>query len=240
VISSFDAIEDRARHAAEGLNLMATTIDIPPLPTEADGRRRRTRVTVAAAAALIVLVVAATLALRGGSTEQNGVPAFEPTPLPGGQRVTTAFRPAASYELPTPHQFVLDEPDDTLVDLGNEFPRADGFVEIVPAGPQPDTAAADARMRVLRRQATLVGGDPATRFVVRVLPKPGDDRWFCADTRRTLCVQRMPRQGRVTLYFVQHDDTTVVILGGSSNDLLGAAVGRVVDGAAATWRWTEP
>ena len=237
--SLFDAVEDRARHAAKGLNQMASTIDIPQLPTDARGRGRRTAVTLTAAAAVVIVVVlAAAVALRGGSTEKNGVPAFEPTPLPEGQRVTTAFRPAAHYELPVPHQLVLDKPDDTLIDLGREFPLASGFVEVVHARPLPDDGSSDGQLRVLRRQATLVGGVPATRFVVQVLPHPGDDQWFCADARQSLCVGAAS-VGRMTLYVVQHDDATVVIYGGSGNDRLGNAVGRVVDSIAATWRWTE-
>ena len=236
--SSFDAVENRARHAAKGLNMMTSTIQFPPLPTDAPGRRPRSAVALVVAAAVVTLIAVATaIALRGGST-QRSTPAFEPTRLPDGARVSPAFRPAASYELPIPHELAVDEPDHTMVDLGRAFPLASGYLEIAKAGPLPDAATAGDRVRVLHRQATSVGGDRATRFVVQVLPHPGDDYEFCADTKQTQCIG-MPPLGRVTLYFVQHDHATVIIAGGAGNDRLGAAVGRVADSVAATWQWTE-
>ena len=249
--SSFDAVENRARHAAKGLNMMASTLQIPPISRDAKGRSRRRDVKLLVAAAAVTLIAVVTaVALRAGPTQRGNIPAFEPTPLPGGQRVSTAFQPAASYELPSTHEIVIDQPNRTLVDLGAKFPLESGQLvvfsvgawyagaQIDGPGALPDAVAADPRLRLLQRQVTSVGGDLATRLVVQILPRPGDDDWFCTDASQTLCTG-MGHQGRETLYVVQHGHATVLISGGAGNDRLGAAVGRVVDSVAATWQWTE-
>jgi hypothetical protein len=251
VSSSFDAVENRARHAAKGLNMMANTLQIPPVSRDSDGRSRRAAVSLLVAAAAVTLIAVVTaVAMRGGSTQRGNIPAFDPTPLPGGQRVSTAFQPAASYELPSTHQLVIDQPNQTLVDLGEKFPLGSGQLVVFSvgawyAGAQvdgpstlPDVVAADPRLRLLQRQVTSVGGDLATRLVVQILPRQGDDDWFCTDASQTLCTG-MGHQGRETLYLVRHGQATVLISGGAGNDRLGAAVGRVVDSVAATWQWTE-
>lgn len=93
--SSFDTVETRARHAAKGLNMMATTIQVPPVPTDARGRSRRAAVTLVVAAAAVTLIAVATaIALRGGSTQQNSTPVFEPTPLPDGGLVDPGVPPS--------------------------------------------------------------------------------------------------------------------------------------------------
>lgn len=244
--SSFDTVEDRARHAAKGLKRVTSTLDIPPSPVGTN-RRRGPAIALAAAAVVAVLVaVTVIVALRGGPS-QNGIPALEPTPLPGGQRVSTAFQSGVSFEVPPPYQITVDREDETQVGFVGHSPSMPGviWIDSVPWHSSGQARrvedliqAGDKRVRVLQQRPTAVDRVPATRVLLRVAPFEGRDlKWFCSGASGNSCITI--ERGLITAYVLEHDGRIVVIGDTTANLRADAMFGRVVDGVAATWRWAE-
>lgn len=240
--SSFPSVDDRARHAAKGLNRMTSILEIPP--STARTGQRRPRAALVLAAAVIACVVVATVVVRAGSGEQGSLPAFEPMPWPGGQRVATTFQGGVSYRIPVPYRFVRDDRGGTEVDFPGHAPSMPGQIDVTQvawhgtdqARIEDLVAQGDPRVRVLQHRPTEVGGVPATRYVLSLPRNRGDLTWFCSSASASSCV---PLYGldTSTVYLVEHDGSIVVIGTSGYNDRNNRVLGRVADGIAATWRW---
>jgi hypothetical protein len=237
----FDPFEIRAHtaaraahHAVEGITM--TDLAAPSRPVTS---RAPLRVFVAATAA-IVLVIAGTWFARDVLTRDESIPAFDPSPLPGAQPFDSQLSPDVGYDIPTGHLVTDDTGDITVI-------RFDGIptggllamrVRDYPGAAGRDLAtavAADDRLRVVRSQPTTVGGEPATRLVVRPVPGVTASPWFCPVGDRP-CFDLSPT-GRSILYLFEHEGTRYVLSGGAVNDSGADKIRPITDGAAATWHW---
>jgi hypothetical protein len=198
----------------------------------------RTLLVVTAAVALLLLIGA--LVSRSVFTRDEGVPAFKPQPVRGAQIFHSLLQPSVSYRIPAQHLATRNTADLTVV-------RFDGVplggliamrVRDYATGDQQDLAAAvaaDIRLRILRRDPTTVGGEPATRLVVRPVPGITASSWFCP-IGDLPCFTLDPT-GQTTLYLFNHQGARYLLSGGAINDSGAAKLQAIVDGAAATWHW---
>lgn len=236
----FDQFEARARaaagaahHAVEGVTM--TEIAAPPRST----LRPPVRAVVAAAAA-VVLVIAGTWFARAVVTSDEGIPAFDPRPVSGAQPFASQLRPGVGYRIPAGHLATEDTGDISVLRFDGvptgglivmrvrDYPGATGRT-------LADAVTADNRLHVVRSQPTTVGGEPATRMVVRPLPGVTETPWFCP-TGDQPCFDLSPT-GRTTLYLFQHDGTRYLLSGGAINESGADKLRPITDGVAATWHW---
>jgi hypothetical protein len=196
--------------------------------------------TLLAVAASIVLLLVGALVGRTVLTRHDAVPAFEPQPLTGARPFHAQLAPSVSFRIPSKHLASPDQADLTVV-------KFDGIptggliamrVSTYANGDRKDLAAAvaaDNRLQVLRRDPSTVGGEPATRLVVRPVPGIIASDWFCP-TGGLPCFTLDPT-GRTTLYLFDHQGARYLLSGGAINDSGAAKLQAIVDGAAATWHW---
>jgi hypothetical protein len=150
------------------------------------------------------------------------------------------LRPQVGYRIPTERLVTDDTADITVIRFAG-IPTGGMVVMRVrdyPSAEGRDLAAAvsaDNRIRVLRSQATTVGGEPATRMVVRPLPGITAGPWFCPVGDRP-CFDLSPT-GRSTLYLFEHRGMRYVLSGGATNASGADKLRPITDGAAATWHW---
>ncbi len=202
--------------------------------------RAPSRTLLAVAASIVLLLLVGALIGRTVLTSHDAVPAFEPQPLPGARPFHAQLAPSVSFRIPSQHLASEDQADLTVV-------KFDGIpvgglvamrVRAYANGDRRDLAAAvaaDDRLQVLRRDPTIVGGEPATRLVVRPVPGITASDWFCPTGDRP-CFTLDPT-GRTTLYLFDHQGARYLLSGGAINDSGAAQLQAIVDGAAATWHW---
>jgi hypothetical protein len=238
-----DQFEARAQQAARSAHSSVRGIDMTGLAAPSRGASLRTpsRALLLAAACVVLLLVAGTLLTRNVFSHDEGVPAFQPQPLPGSQPFTPKLQPSVGYRIPAQHLASPDDPGLTVVKF-DSIP-AGGLVAMrvrsYANGDQPNlvsAVAADNRLKVLsqgsdhgRRRA----GDQAGRHAGArhhgerlVLPRlrqprassstrPGGPRSTCSTTRVPgTCSPEAPSVTRRS-----------------------AKLQPIVDGAAATWHW---
>ena len=95
--------------------------------------------------------------------------------------------------------------------------------------------AADNRLKVLHRVQTTVGGEPATRLVVKPVPGITASDWFCPDSDKP-CFEPRPDRADHALP-VRPPGCPVPALRRRHQRLQAAKLQPIVDGAAATWHW---
>lgn len=237
-----DEFEARALQAARSAHRSVRGIDMTGLAAPSRGASLRTpsRALLLAAACVVLLLAAGAVLTRNALSHDEGVPAFQPQPLRGAEPFTPQLQPSVSYRIPARH---LASPDDAALTVVkfDDIP-AGGLVVMrvrsYAAGDKQNLAAAvaaDNRLQVLDRVQTTVGGEPATRLVVKPLPGITASPWFCPDSDDP-CFDLDPT-GRTTLYLFDHKGARYLLSGGGISDSSAARLQPVVDGAAATWHW---
>ena len=237
-----DQFEARAQQAARSAHTSVRGIDMTGLAAPSRGASLRTpsRALLLAAACVVLLLVAGTLLTRNVFSHDEGVPAFQPQPLPGSRPFTSQLQPSVSYRIPAQHLAAPDDPGITVLKFDG-IP-AGGMIAMrvrsYAAGDQPNlvsAVAADNRLTVLSQVQTTVGGEPATRMVVTPVPGTTASEWFCPDSEMA-CFDLDPT-GRTTLYLFDHQGARYLLSGGGISDSSAAKLQPIVDGAAATWHW---
>jgi hypothetical protein len=237
-----DPFEARARQAALSAHRSVRGIDMTGLaaPSRSASLRTPSRALLFAAACVVLLLVAGTVLTRNVLSHDEGVPAFQPQPLPGSQPFTSQLEPSVSYRIPARHLASPDDPGLTVVKFDG-IP-AGGLVAMrvrsYATGDRQNlvaAVAADNRLRVLHQVQTTVGGEPATRLVVTPVPGTTASEWFCPDSDNP-CFDLDPT-GRTTLYLFDHQGARYLLSGGGISDSSAAKLQPIVDGAAATWHW---
>ena len=236
----FDPFEIRAHSAARAAHHAVEGIAMTGI---AAPRRKAVQAplrALLAATAAIALVIAGTWFARDILTRDESIPAFDPRPLPGAQPFDSQLSPDVGYRIPTGHLTTDDTGDITVIRFDGiptgglvamrvgEYPGAEGR-DLAAA------VAADNRIRVVRSQPTTVGGEPATRLVVRPVPGITATPWFCPLGDRP-CFDLSPT-GRSILYLFEHQGTRYLLSGGAVNDSGADKIRPITDGAAATWHW---
>jgi hypothetical protein len=237
-----DQFEARARQAARSAHRSVRGIDMTGLaaPSRSVSLRTPSRALLLAAACVLLLLVAGTVLTRTVLNHDEGVPAFQPQPLPGSRSFTSRLEPSVSYRIPAQHLVTQDDPGITVVKF-NDIPEA-GMVAMrvrsYAAGDQQNlvsAVASDDRLKVLNRVQTTVGGEPATRLVVKPVAGITASEWFCPDSELP-CFDLDPT-GRTTLYLFDHQGARYLLSGGGISDSSALNLQPIVDGAAATWHW---
>ena len=237
-----DTFEARAQRAALGAHRSVRGIDMTGLTAQprAAHLRAPSRTLLAVAASIVLLLLVGALVGRTVLTRHDAVPAFEPQPLTGASPFHAQLEPSVSFRIPSQHLASEDQADLTVVKFdgiptgGLVAMRVSSYAN----GDRKDLAAAvaaDNRLQVLRRDPTTVGGEPATRLVVRPVPGITASDWFCPTGDRP-CFTLDPT-GRTTLYLFDHQGVRYLLSGGAINDSGAAKLQPIVDGAAATWHW---
>ena len=237
-----DQFEARAQQAARSAHSSVRGIDMTGLAAPSRGASLRTpsRALLLAAACVVLLLVAGTLLTRTVFSHDEGVPAFQPQPLPGAQPFTPKLQPSVGYRIPAQHLASPDDPGLTVVKF-DSIPAGGLVVMRVRSYANGDqqnlvsAVAADNRLKVLHKVQTTVGGEPATRLVVTPVPGTTASDWFCPDSDNP-CFQLDPT-GRTTLYLFDHQGARYLLSGGGISDSQAAKLQPIVDGAAATWHW---
>ena len=213
-----------------------TGLAAPPRSTSV---RTPSRAILLVAVAITVILVVTAALTRGVLSHGNGLPAYRPQPVPGGKVFTSHLTPGVSYSLPGGQVVSADQPGLTVMHF--DVPPAGLIVMRVisyPNNPKPDLAAAvtgDPNLQIVLRQRAMVGGEHATRFVVRAKPGTTEMNWFCPEGDRP-CLT-LPPSGESTVYVFAHGGTNYAIVGGSVSDSAAAGIRPIVDGVAATWQW---
>jgi hypothetical protein len=237
-----DQFEARAQQAARSAHRSVRGIDMTGLaaPTRRASVRTPSRALLIVAACAALLLVAGTVLTRNVLSHDEGVPAFQPQPLPGSKPFTSHLQPSVSYRIPAQH---LASPDDAGITVVKfDAIPAGGLivmrVKSYAAGDRQNlvaAVAADNRLTVLDRVQTTVGGEPPTRLVVKPVPGTTASPWFCPDSDNP-CFDLDPT-GRTTLYLFDHQGARYLLSGGGISDSSALRLQPVVDGAAATWHW---
>ena len=241
-MTAYDPFEARAQQAARSAHRSVRGIEMTGLTAQPHTARLRapSRTFLVVAASVVLLLLVGGLAGRNVLTRNEGVPAFEPQPLPGARPFHAQLEPSVSFRVPAKHVASPDSADLTVM-------KFDGIptggltamrVRAYAIADQKDLAAAvaaDDRLQVLRRDPTTVGGTPATRLVVRPVPGTTAGSWFCP-TGDLPCFTLDPTGG-TTLYLFNHQGARYLLAGGAFNDSGAEQLQAIVDGAAATWRW---
>ncbi len=237
-----DQFEARARQAARSAHSSVRGIDMTGLAAPSRGASLRTpsRALLLAAACVVLLLVAGTMLTRNVFSHDEGVPAFQPQPLPGSQPFTPKLQPSVGYRIPAQHLASPDDPALTVVKFDGV--PAGGLVAMrvrsYANGDQPNlvsAVAADNRLKVLSQLQPTVGGEPAPRLVVTPVPGTTASEWFCPDSDDS-CFTLDPT-GRTTLYLFDHQGARYLLSGGGISDSSAAKMQPIVDGVAATWHW---
>jgi hypothetical protein len=237
-----DLFEARAQQAARSAHSSVRGIDMTGLaaPSRRASLRTPSRALLIAAACVVLLVVAGTVLTRTVLSHDEGVPAFQPQPLPGTRPFTSQLEPSVSYRIPAQHLASPDDPGITVVKFDG-IPAGGMVVMRVrsyAAGDKQNLVSAvvaDNRLTVLERVPTTVGGGPATRLVVKPVPGITASPWFCPDSAMP-CFDLDPT-GRTTLYLFDHQGARYLLSGGGISDSSAQKLQPIVDGAAATWHW---
>jgi hypothetical protein len=241
-VTANDTFDARARQAARSAHTSVRGIDMTGLTTVPRTTRLRgpSRTLLVVAASVVLLLLAGTLIGRTVFTHDQGVPAFQPQPLPGARPFHSQLQPSVSYRVP-PNPMAQEDTADLTVLKFTGIPTG-GLVAMHVSsyanGDQKDLAAAvaaDNRLQVLQRDATTVGGEPATRLVVKTVPGTTASDWFCPVGGQP-CFTLDPT-AQTTLYVFRHDGARYLLSGGAINESGAAALQPIVDGAAATWHW---
>ena len=241
-MTAYDAFESRAQQAALSAHRSVRGIDMTGLTAQTPTARLRapSRTLLLVAASIVLLLLVGALVGRNVLTRNESVPAFEPQPLSGARPFHAQLAPSVSFRIPPQYLASPDQADLTVV-------KFDGIptggliamrVRSYASGDRKDLAAAvaaDSRLQVLRRDPTNVGGEPATRLVVRPVPGITASDWFCP-TGDLPCFTLDPTGG-TTLYLFKHQGARYLLSGGAINDSGAAQLQAIVDGAAATWHW---
>ena len=169
--------------------------------------RMPSRALLLAAACVVVLLVAGTALTRTALNHDEGVPAFQPQPLPGPSPSRRGWNLRSATGSPPSGA----SPDDA----GLTVVKFDGIPAgglVCDAGPlltrmatsrtSTPAIAADNRLKVLHQVQTTVGGEPAIRLVVTPVPGTTASDWFCPDSDNP-CFELDPT-GRTTLYLFDH------------------------------------
>jgi hypothetical protein len=241
-IPDIDEFEARAQQAARSAHRSVRGIDMTGLaaPSRSSSLRTPSRALLIAAACVVLLLVAGTVLTRTALSHDEGVPAFQPQPLPGARPFTSQLEPSVTYRIPAQHLASPDDPGLTVVKFDG-IPAGGLVVMRVRSyanGDQPNlvsAVAADNRLKVLHQVQTTVGGEPATRLVVRPVPGTTASEWFCPDSDNP-CFDLDPT-GRTTLYLFDHQGARYLLSGGGISDSQAQRLQPIVDGAAATWHW---
>ena len=237
-----DQFEARAQQAARSAHSSVRGIDMTGLAAPSRGASVRTpsRALLLAAACVVLLLVAGTLLTRTVLSDDESVPAFQPQPLPGSRPFTSQLEPSVSYRIPAQHLASPDDPGITVLKFDG-IPAGGMIVMRVRSYANGDqqnlvsAVAADNRLKVLNQVPTTVGGEPATRLVVKPVPGITASQWFCPDSEMP-CFDLDPT-GRTTLYLFNHQGARYLLSGGGISDSQAAKLQPIVDGAAATWHW---
>jgi hypothetical protein len=236
-----DPFELRAQHAAQAAHQAVRGIEMSGLASRSVNVpvRLTSRALLIAAAVILVLVVGGTFA-RGVLTRNEGIPAFEPRPMAGARPFHAQLQPHVTFQVPVKHTVSSDTAGITVVRF-DDIPEGALIamrVRSYAAGDQANlvaAVAADSRLQVLHRMPTTVGGEGATRLVVRPVPGTSESPWFCPVGDKP-CFDLNPT-GQSTLYLFRHDGARYLIAGGAVNDSGSGKLQHIVDGAAATWQW---
>ena len=237
-----DQFEARAQQAARSAHRSVRGIDMTGLaaPSRSASLRTPSRALLLAAACVVLLLVAGTVLTRTVLSHDEGVPAFQPQPLPGSRPFTSQLDPSVSYRIPPQHLASPDDPGITVVKFDG-IPAGGMIVMRVRSYANGDqqnlvsAVAADNRLKVLNQVPTTVGGEPATRLVVKPVPGITASEWFCPASELP-CFDLDPT-GRTTLYLFNHQGARYLLSGGGISDSQAAKLQPIVDGAAATWHW---
>jgi hypothetical protein len=240
-VTDTDPFETRARSAAtavhaavRGVDMTGAVVTLHQRPTG-----RRGTVVLAVAAAVLVVLVAAVV-VRTTRDQTNGLPAFDPRPLTGATALHTQLAPDVRFDVPKT-RFVEQDTAGLVVLKFNDLTQG-GLIAMhvasYPAGNGRDLARdvrRDNRVHVASASRATVGGEPATRLVVNPVSGITATPWFCPVGGRP-CMD-INATGGNTLYVFNHRGQRYVLVGGSLNAAMTAAMQPVVDGAAATWQW---
>lgn len=236
-----DPFELRAQHAARAAHQAVRGIEMSGLATRSINAptRIQPRTLLIAASVILLLLVGGVLA-RDVLTRNQGIPAFEPRPLTGARPFHAQLQPHVTFKIPAGHSVSQDKAGITVVRFADvpEGALIAMQVRSYPSGDQTNlvaAVAADKRLQVLHKMPTTVGGEPATRFVVRPVPGTIAAPWFCPVGNES-CFELSPT-GQSTLYLFRHDGARYLLSAGAVNDALSLKIQGVVDGAAATWQW---
>jgi hypothetical protein len=237
-----DLFEARAQQAARSAHRSVRGIDMTGLVAPSRGASLRTpsRALLLVAACVVLLLVAGTVLTRTVVSHDEGVPAFQPQPLPGAKPFTSQLEPSVSYRIPAQHLASPDDPGITVVKF-DSIPAGGMVVMRVRSYANGDphnlvsAVAADNRLTVLNRVVTTVGGVPATRLVVKPVSGITASEWFCPDSDDP-CFNLDPT-GQTTLYLFDHQGARYLLSGGGISDSTAQKLQPIVDGAAATWHW---
>lgn len=234
-----DPLEQRAVDAGRAAR-MATTgthLDLPAVTGHASGGRRR---LVLVAAGLVVVLLVGLALVRATAHRDHGLPAFEPRPVPGSTPFHSRLASGVRIDVPASRFVQRDTP--TFLFLGFHDVAVGGLLAIrvssYPAHDGPDLArdvSLDSRVHVVSRNRATVGGEAATRLVVRPVRGITESDWFCPVGG--LPCMTINATGGNTLYVFRHRGQRYVLVGGSLGDAGTARMRSRVDGAAATWRW---
>jgi hypothetical protein len=241
-VTANDAFEARAQQAARSAHHSVRGIDMTGLTAQTPTARLRapSRTLLVVAASIVLLLLVGALVGRNVLTSNEGVPAFEPQPLPGARPFHSHLVPSVSFRIPPKHLASPDQADLTVVKFDG-IPTGGLIAMRVRTYANGDrrslaaAVAADDRLKVLRRDPAVVGGEPATRLVVRPVPGITASDWFCP-TGDLPCFTLDPT-GQTTLYLFKHQGTRYLLSGGAINDSGATQLQTIVDGAAATWHW---
>ena len=236
-----DPFELRAQQAARAAHQAVRGIEMSGLATRSVNAPSRipSRTLLIAASVILLLLLGGVLA-RDVLTRNQGVPAFDPRPMPGARPFHAQLQPHVTFQIPVRHEVSADKADITVVRFADvpEGALIAMRVRSYPVGDRTDlvaAVAADTRLQILRRMPTTVGGEPATRFVVRPVSGTTTAPWFCP-VGDMPCFELNPT-GQSTLYLFQHDGTRYLLSAGAVNDSGSHKLQPIVDGAAATWQW---
>jgi hypothetical protein len=237
-----DQFEVRAQQAARSAHRSVRGIDMTGLAASSRNASLRTpsRALLLAAACVALVLIAGALLTRTVLNQDEGVPAFQPQPLPGSRPFTSQQEPSVSFWIPAQHLASPDDPGLTVVKFDG-IPTGGLVVMRVRSYPNGDqqnlvaAVAADNRLNVLQQVPTAVGGEPATRLVVTPVPGSTASEWFCPDSDNP-CFDLDPT-GRTTLYLFDHQGARYLLSGGGISDSSAAKMQPIVDGVAATWHW---
>lgn len=244
-----ERVDARAQAAATSVLTMAAEVDVPPAPVDTLGVGTWSRSwgwRVAAAAAAVVLLAVGVLVARSGDTDRADVPSNGPTGLTADEKlVSPQLRPAATYALPRSARVDVDEPTDTGIFLSGRDGYLDVQVVAAYGGDRVQDAAdlaahlrADGQLSLVSASQATVDGELGTRLVLDIPAHPTGGRWLCSGASAATCSD-LPVAGRVTVWAVDHDGTTLAVTAGGVNATLGDQFAAVADRMVETWRWTD-